>query len=91
MLDGNYRCNAIYFNSKSNEKNNLYCRYLSIIKEEGLEISQPAIDADKSEIHHKLTARQEGSRVHRYNHDKYLVVSWIFLKSFNVIVETGGQ
>nr|XP_019071284.1 uncharacterized protein LOC101263455 isoform X3 [Solanum lycopersicum] len=40
-------------------------RYLSIIKEEGLHISQPAIDADISEIHHKLTARQEGSRVHR--------------------------
>jgi len=42
------------------------CRYLSIIKEEGLQISQPAIDADISEIHHKLTAREEGSRVHRY-------------------------
>ncbi|KAL3358850.1 hypothetical protein AABB24_015771 [Solanum stoloniferum] len=40
-------------------------RYVSIIKEEGLQISQPAIDADTSEIHHKLTAREEGSRVHR--------------------------
>ncbi|XP_060202991.1 uncharacterized protein LOC132631434 [Lycium barbarum] len=40
-------------------------RYLSIIKEEGLHISQPAIDADISEIHHELTAREKVSRVHR--------------------------
>ncbi|KAL5865570.1 hypothetical protein ACOSQ3_003084 [Xanthoceras sorbifolium] len=40
-------------------------RYLSIIKEEGLEISQPALDPDKSELHHFLTARDSRSRVHR--------------------------
>ncbi|KAI3473435.1 hypothetical protein Pfo_031244 [Paulownia fortunei] len=40
-------------------------RYLSIIKEEGLQISQPAIDADKSEVHYKLTARELSSKVHR--------------------------
>ncbi|KAK4381845.1 hypothetical protein Sango_2927700 [Sesamum angolense] len=40
-------------------------RYLSIIKEEGLQISQPAIDADKSEVHYKLTARETSSKVHR--------------------------
>ncbi|OIT32128.1 PREDICTED: uncharacterized protein LOC109207764 [Nicotiana attenuata] len=40
-------------------------RYLLIVKEEGLQISQPAIDADVSEIHHQLTAREKGSRVHR--------------------------
>ncbi|XP_031099641.1 uncharacterized protein LOC116003843 [Ipomoea triloba] len=40
-------------------------RYLSIVKEEGLQISQPAIDAEKSEVHHKLTARENGSKVHR--------------------------
>ncbi|XP_073222622.1 uncharacterized protein [Cicer arietinum] len=40
-------------------------RYLSIVKEEGLEISQPALDRDKSEIHHPLTAHIAGSKVHR--------------------------
>lgn len=40
-------------------------RYLSIIKEEGLEISQPALDPRKSELHHPITARERGSRVHR--------------------------
>ncbi|KAH6828346.1 GTPase Der [Perilla frutescens var. hirtella] len=40
-------------------------RYLSIIKKEGLQISQPAIDADKSENHYKLTAREINSTVHR--------------------------
>ncbi|KAK4438397.1 hypothetical protein Salat_0174000 [Sesamum alatum] len=40
-------------------------RYLSIIKEEGLEISQPALDAGKSEVHHQITVRSRRSRVHR--------------------------
>ncbi|KAL9261030.1 hypothetical protein AKJ16_DCAP18688 [Drosera capensis] len=40
-------------------------RYLSIIKKEGLEIPQPALDPDTSEIHHPLTARKRGSVVHR--------------------------
>ncbi|KAL9264466.1 hypothetical protein AKJ16_DCAP20274 [Drosera capensis] len=40
-------------------------RYLSIIKKEGLEISQPALDPDTSEVHHPLTARKTGSVVHR--------------------------
>lgn len=40
-------------------------RYLSIIKKEGLEISQPALDPDTSEVHHPLTARKRGSVVHR--------------------------
>lgn len=40
-------------------------RYLSIIKQEGLQISQPALDADKSENHYKLTARVINSSVHR--------------------------
>ncbi|XP_027333271.1 uncharacterized protein LOC113848079 isoform X2 [Abrus precatorius] len=39
--------------------------YLSIVKEEGLEISQPALDPSKSEIHHPLTVRKAGSKVHR--------------------------
>lgn len=40
-------------------------RYLNVIKREGLEISQPALDPDKSEVHHKLTERQKGALVHR--------------------------
>ncbi|KAL1558709.1 hypothetical protein AAHA92_09141 [Salvia divinorum] len=40
-------------------------RYLSIIKEEGLQISQPAIDADTSEVHYTLTARKTNSTLHR--------------------------
>ncbi|KVI07927.1 hypothetical protein Ccrd_013719 [Cynara cardunculus var. scolymus] len=39
--------------------------YLSIVKEEGLEISQPALDVEKSEVHHAITARWSNSTVHR--------------------------
>ncbi|KAK6139528.1 hypothetical protein DH2020_026728 [Rehmannia glutinosa] len=40
-------------------------RYLSIINEEGLEISQPALDLGKSEVHHHITVRSRRSKVHR--------------------------
>ncbi|KAF3434951.1 hypothetical protein FNV43_RR22038 [Rhamnella rubrinervis] len=40
-------------------------RYLSIIKEEGLEISQPALDSDQSEVHYPFTARDDKLKVHR--------------------------
>ncbi|GMI87881.1 STICKY GENERATIVE CELL [Hibiscus trionum] len=40
-------------------------RYLSIIEDEGLEISQPALDPVKSEVHHQITARKRNSRLHR--------------------------
>ncbi|KAA0065500.1 GTPase Der [Cucumis melo var. makuwa] len=40
-------------------------RYVSILKEEGLEISQPALDPVKSKVHQPLTARKTGSKVHR--------------------------
>ncbi|KAK3013591.1 hypothetical protein RJ639_008861, partial [Escallonia herrerae] len=40
-------------------------RYLSIVKDEGLEISQPALDSRKSEVHHQITARGRRSNVHR--------------------------
>uniref|UniRef100_A0A5B7AVP1 Uncharacterized protein n=1 Tax=Davidia involucrata TaxID=16924 RepID=A0A5B7AVP1_DAVIN len=40
-------------------------RYLSVVKDEGLEISQPALDPAKSEVHHQITARRRKSRVHR--------------------------
>ncbi|KAL9314997.1 hypothetical protein ACSQ67_015998 [Phaseolus vulgaris] len=40
-------------------------KYVSIIKREGLEISQPALDPKKSEVHHQITARGRRSTVHR--------------------------
>ncbi|KAM7482021.1 hypothetical protein LguiB_006604 [Lonicera macranthoides] len=40
-------------------------RYLSIVRSEGLEISQPALDPRTSEVHHQITARRRRSRVHR--------------------------
>ncbi|KAL3678707.1 hypothetical protein R1sor_021663 [Riccia sorocarpa] len=40
-------------------------RYLGIMQDEGLEISQPALDSKLSEVHHRLTVRQPKVRVHK--------------------------
>ncbi|KAG2244592.1 hypothetical protein Bca52824_093559 [Brassica carinata] len=40
-------------------------RYLSIVKEEGLHISQPALDTTNSEVHHPITARRKNLKFHR--------------------------
>ncbi|XP_062144369.1 uncharacterized protein LOC133851803 isoform X2 [Alnus glutinosa] len=40
-------------------------QYVSIIKSEGLEISQPALDPNKSEVHHQITAQGRRTKVHR--------------------------
>ncbi|XXG59761.1 hypothetical protein AAC387_Pa04g1787 [Persea americana] len=40
-------------------------RYLKIMKSEGLEISQPALDPSLSEVHHKITIRKKNRKVHR--------------------------
>ncbi|KAG0604802.1 hypothetical protein M758_9G008700 [Ceratodon purpureus] len=40
-------------------------RYLEIMKAEGLEISQPALDPESLEIHHKITRRHPRLTVHR--------------------------
>ncbi|GAU29749.1 hypothetical protein TSUD_392380 [Trifolium subterraneum] len=40
-------------------------KYISIVKEEGLEISQPALDPKLSEVHHQITARGRRFKVHR--------------------------
>ncbi|CAN8231468.1 unnamed protein product [Cochlearia groenlandica] len=40
-------------------------KYISIVKEEGLQISQPALDTTKSEVHHPITARRKNLKVHR--------------------------
>ncbi|KAL1341787.1 hypothetical protein HN51_028322 [Arachis hypogaea] len=39
--------------------------YISIIKSEGLEISQPALDPQLSEVHHQITVRSKRTIVHR--------------------------
>ncbi|XP_057820874.2 uncharacterized protein LOC131033634 isoform X2 [Cryptomeria japonica] len=44
-------------------------RYLKIMKEEGLEISQPALDPNSTEIHHRITIRNKTGRVHRRSHN----------------------
>ncbi|KAF6140374.1 hypothetical protein GIB67_005299 [Kingdonia uniflora] len=40
-------------------------RYILVVKEEGLHISQPTLDATKSEVHHQITVRGRRSRVYR--------------------------
>ncbi|KAK7246574.1 hypothetical protein RIF29_41443 [Crotalaria pallida] len=40
-------------------------RYLKIVKEEGLEISQPALDPNSTEIHHRITIRARTKKFHR--------------------------
>ncbi|RZB82671.1 hypothetical protein D0Y65_031673 [Glycine soja] len=40
-------------------------RYVEIIKREGLEISQPALDPNSTEIHHKITIRARTKKFHR--------------------------
>ncbi|CAN6457669.1 unnamed protein product [Victoria cruziana] len=40
-------------------------RYLQIMKSEGLEISQPALDPVLSEVHHRITVRKRRGKVHR--------------------------
>ncbi|XP_013701193.1 uncharacterized protein LOC106405139 isoform X3 [Brassica napus] len=40
-------------------------RYLEIVKSEGLEISQPALDSNSSGIHHKITVRSSSEIFHR--------------------------
>ncbi|XP_024543280.1 uncharacterized protein LOC9661890 [Selaginella moellendorffii] len=41
-------------------------RYLEIVRKEGLQISQPALDPSlSSEVHHRITVRNKKTRVHR--------------------------
>lgn len=43
-----------------------FCRYVKIVKEEGLEISQPALDPNSTEIHHRITIRARNKKFHRW-------------------------
>lgn len=40
-------------------------RYLEIVRSEGLEISQPALDPNSTDIHHRITIRSRGKKFHR--------------------------
>ncbi|RHN62489.1 hypothetical protein MtrunA17_Chr4g0047961 [Medicago truncatula] len=40
-------------------------RYVKIVREEGLEISQPALHPNSTEIHHRITVRARTKKVHR--------------------------
>ncbi|KAK9681852.1 hypothetical protein RND81_10G031900 [Saponaria officinalis] len=44
-------------------------RYLEIVKSAGLEISQPALDPNSTEIHHRITIRKKTKRLHRRFYD----------------------
>lgn len=40
-------------------------RYLDIVRSEGLEISQPALDPNSTDIHHRITIRKRTKKFHR--------------------------
>ncbi|KAJ0782145.1 hypothetical protein HanLR1_Chr01g0004761 [Helianthus annuus] len=44
-------------------------RYLNIVKAEGLEISQPALDPNSTDIHHRITIRKRTNKFHRRVYD----------------------
>ncbi|KAL3519668.1 hypothetical protein ACH5RR_017817 [Cinchona calisaya] len=44
-------------------------RYLEIVKSEGLEISQPALDPNSTGIHHRITIRQRSNKFHQRVYD----------------------
>lgn len=57
-------------------------RYVSIVQKEGLEISQPALDYSKSEVHHQITARLRGSIAHRSLITfSFLILIFVILKA----------
>ncbi|KAJ9566459.1 hypothetical protein OSB04_002425 [Centaurea solstitialis] len=43
--------------------------YLDIVKAEGLEISQPALDPNSTDIHHRITIRKRTNKFHRRVYD----------------------
>lgn len=44
-------------------------RYLKIVKSEGLEISQPALGVNSTNVHHKITMRKKTKQLHRRVYD----------------------
>lgn len=45
-------------------------RYLKIVREAGLEISQPALDPNSTDIHHRITIRARTKKFHRRVYDR---------------------
>ncbi|KAF5472013.1 hypothetical protein F2P56_008763 [Juglans regia] len=45
-------------------------RYLDIAKREGLKISQPALDPNSTDIHHRITVRARKKKFHRRVYDR---------------------
>ncbi|KAL5728210.1 hypothetical protein ACHQM5_001322 [Ranunculus cassubicifolius] len=58
--------------------------YLQIISAEGLEISQPALDPDLSEVHHRITVRNRKKNVHRRVLSLDFSLTW--LKTCHLVV-----
>ncbi|KAI3700126.1 hypothetical protein L2E82_44743 [Cichorium intybus] len=50
----------------------LLALYLDIVKTEGLEISQPALDPNSTDIHHRITIRKRTNKFHRK-------INWVLL------------
>ncbi|CAN8294276.1 unnamed protein product [Cochlearia groenlandica] len=46
-------------------------RYLKIVKSQGFEISQPGLDSNSTEIHHKITLRSKTKKFHRFKNHHY--------------------
>ncbi|KAJ8761386.1 hypothetical protein K2173_001517 [Erythroxylum novogranatense] len=44
-------------------------RYLELVRSEGLEISQPALDPNSTDIHHRITIRARTKKFHRRVYD----------------------
>ncbi|KAL1829738.1 hypothetical protein DCAR_0209105 [Daucus carota subsp. sativus] len=44
--------------------------YLDIVKSEGFEISQPALDPNSTDIHHRITVRSKRNQFHRRIYEK---------------------
>ena len=60
-----------------------FFRYLDVVENEGLEISQPALDPRLSEIHHLITARKSTGKVHRYIfNESFFVARALFISYY---------
>ncbi|KAF6134454.1 hypothetical protein GIB67_011880 [Kingdonia uniflora] len=60
--------------------------YTSIVKEEGLHISQPTLDATKFEVHHQITTRGRRSRVGRNDGTYFLKRSLVLYVVYDPVV-----
>jgi hypothetical protein len=52
----------------------LITRYVQIMEEDGMEISQPALDPASVDIHHGITVRRPKNRSHKYVGSHHLIL-----------------